>query len=149
MDLVRATVSMTRRVHSHERKINKEVETVWLIRSSPALLQKWIGFRHHTHQTGSWRTIQNIEEMKVKIAYLERAMDKETWYRYRINFESRIEIWTLAILTDRDKFRDHHTEWRKVNARIIMGLTGEVWYKNSEQWEPTQRWHGHPTWKEA
>jgi len=37
-------------------------------------------------------TIQNTEATKAKIAYLERAMDKEMQYRSRMNFESRIEI---------------------------------------------------------
>ena len=40
---------------------------------------------------------------------------------------------------DREKFRDHHTEWRRVDSSYIMGCNGEVGYKNPQQWAPTQR----------
>ena len=50
---------------------------------------------------------------------------------------------------DREKFRDHHTEWRRVDSSYIMGCNGEVGYKNPQQWAPRQRLNGYPTWQET
>lgn len=50
--------------------------------------------RFGTPHTPDWvpGTIQNIKVMKVKVAYLDRGMDKEMLQRSRMNYESRIEI---------------------------------------------------------
>ena len=50
--------------------------------------------RFGTLHTPNWvqGTIQNIKVMKVKIAYLDRGMDKEMLQRSKMNYESRIEI---------------------------------------------------------
>ena len=39
----------------------------------------------------------------------------------------------------KDKYRDHHTEWKRVNSINTMAWNREVRYKNAQQWAPTQR----------